>query len=94
MNFSRLASSAVKGGRWNQNLMVGDLPGGPVVKNLPGNTGDAGSIPGLWNKIPTCLEATKPTRHNWGPCAATETRHAQILKKEPMVGLSETGQAV
>ena len=24
-----------------------DFPGGPVVKNLPVNTGDTGSIPGL-----------------------------------------------
>ena len=24
-----------------------DFPGGAVVKNLPGNTGDTGSIPGL-----------------------------------------------
>ena len=24
-----------------------DLPGGPVVKNLPANEGDAGSTPGL-----------------------------------------------
>ena len=27
-------------------------PGGPVVKNLPGNSGDSGSIPGLGTKIP------------------------------------------
>ena len=26
---------------------VSDFPGGPVVKNLPINTGDVGSIPGL-----------------------------------------------
>ena len=25
--------------------LTGDLPGGPVVKNLPANTGDTGSIP-------------------------------------------------
>ena len=24
-----------------------DFPGGPVVKNPPGNAGDTGSIPGL-----------------------------------------------
>ena len=29
-----------------------DFPGGPVVKNLPSNAGDAGSIPGLGTKIP------------------------------------------
>ena len=26
--------------------MYGDVPGGSVVKNLPANTGDTGSIPG------------------------------------------------
>ena len=29
-----------------------DLPGGPVVKNLTSNAGDAGSIPGQGTKIP------------------------------------------
>ena len=29
-----------------------DLPGGPVVKNLPSNAGDAGSIPGQGTKVP------------------------------------------
>ena len=39
----------------------GDFPGGPVVKNLPSNAGDVGSIPGWLTKIPTCRWATKPT---------------------------------
>ena len=30
----------------------GDFPGGPVVKNLPSDAGDAGSIPGRGTKIP------------------------------------------
>ena len=29
-----------------------DFPGGPVVKNLPSNAGDVGSIPGRGTKIP------------------------------------------
>ena len=29
----------------------GDFPGGPVVKNLPSNAGDAGAIPGRGTKI-------------------------------------------
>ena len=33
------------------------FPGGAVVKNLPANAGDTGSIPGLG--------ATKPVRHNY-----------------------------
>ena len=28
------------------------FPGGPVVKNLPANAGDAGSIPGRGTKVP------------------------------------------
>ena len=30
-----------------QKMVVLDFPGGPVVKNLPANAGDAGSLPGL-----------------------------------------------
>ena len=29
----------------------GDFPGGAVVKNLPANAGDAGSIPGLGRSL-------------------------------------------
>ena len=32
--------------------MLGDFPGGPVVKKLPFNAGDAGVIPGKRAKIP------------------------------------------
>ena len=35
-----------------RNGSVGDFPGGPVVKNLPYNAGDAGLIPGQGTKIP------------------------------------------
>ena len=31
---------------------LGGFPGVPVVKNLPANTGDMGSIPGWGTKIP------------------------------------------
>ena len=34
-----------------KNLERG-FPGGPVVKNLPSNAGDAGSIPGWWSWTP------------------------------------------
>ena len=30
----------------SKNQRVGDFPGGAVVKNLPANAGDTGSIPG------------------------------------------------
>ena len=46
-----------------------DFPGGPVIKNLPHNVGDAGSIPGQGTKI---LHATVQL----SPCAtATELAH-------------------
>ena len=32
-----------------------DLPGGPVVKNLPAGAGDTGLIPGLGTKIPHAM---------------------------------------
>ena len=33
-----------------------DIPGGPMVKNLPCNAGDMGSIPGQGTKIPHAAE--------------------------------------
>ena len=48
-----------------------DLPAGPVVKNLPYNAGDMGSIPGLGTKIPHsgeqlswCPTSAEPMGHN------------------------------
>ena len=40
---------------------VRDFPGGPVIKNLPANIGDSGSIPGWGAKIP----------HTWQPKTKT-----------------------
>ena len=40
----------------------GDVPGGPVVKNLPANAGDMGSIPGSGRFHMLC-RATKPVHH-------------------------------
>ena len=34
---------------------VQNFPGGPVIKNLPSNAGDMGSIPGQGTKIPMLL---------------------------------------
>ena len=64
----------------------GGSPGGPVVKNLPSSTGDAGSIPGQGAKIPhaagqlsLCATATEPARSRAcapqlerSPCAAAK----------------------
>ena len=46
-----------------------DFPGGPVVKNLPSNAGDTGSIPGRGTKIPRTvgqlsLCTLEPMHHN------------------------------
>ena len=43
-----------------QEVQCGDFPGGPVVKNLPCNAGDAGSIPGRGTKIPQAMEQLSP----------------------------------
>ena len=37
-----------------------DFAGGPVVKNLPSNAGDVGSIPGLGTKIPLTARQLSP----------------------------------
>ena len=36
--------------------LLRDFPHGPVIKNLPFNAGDAGSIPGWGIKIPRVIE--------------------------------------
>ena len=38
----------------------GDVPGGPVVKNLPSSAGDVGSIPGEGTKIPHAAGQLSP----------------------------------
>ena len=45
-----------------------DFPGGPVVKNLPYNAGDASLIP---VGDPTCCKTTKPTLQLLSPKATT-----------------------
>ena len=41
-----------------------NLPGGPVVKTSPSNTGDTGSIPGWGAKIPYALWLKTQNRNN------------------------------
>ena len=46
--------------RWNSLIFLlktQGIPGGPVIKNLPSNAGDMGSIPGWGTKI---SHAAKP----------------------------------
>ena len=38
--------------KYLEKYSLWDFPGGPVVKNLPYNAGDAGFIPGQGTKIP------------------------------------------
>ena len=48
-----------------------DFPGGPVVNNLPANSGDWG-LTTLAREDSTWLGATRPTYHNyWGRCIRT-----------------------
>ena len=49
------------------SVKIRDSAGGPVVKNLPSNAGDVGSIPGQGTKVPhvagqprPCAAATEP----------------------------------
>ena len=41
-----------------------DFPDGPVVKNLPPNAGDIGSIPGRGTKIPHATWQLRPLAEN------------------------------
>ena len=45
-----------------------DFPGSPVVKNLPSNAGDSGSIPGWGTKIPHAVGAIEPMPCTTGAC--------------------------
>ena len=55
--FEVTASETIGGGEEN-------IPGGPMVKNLPANAGDTGSIPGQRTKISHAVGQLSP-------CAAT-----------------------
>ena len=56
-------------------LAFGDLPGGPVVKNLPYKAGDLGSLSGRGAKTPHAVghlslpTATTEAGELWSPCA-------------------------
>ena len=76
--------------------MGGDFPGGPVVKNMPANTGDMSSVPGLGTKIPHATEQLRP-------CTTTSEPMMLLLKptcpricapqhKKPPQGEADTPQ--
>ena len=57
-----------------------DFPGGPVVKNLPSNAGDKGSIPGQGTKIPHASGPLSPHRNQRSPRATMKTQCSQKKK--------------
>ena len=66
----------------------GDFPGGPVVKNLPSNAGDVGSIPGQGIKTPHSkgqlspqATTTKPT--HFGALDLYQERRLRPATKPP-----------
>ena len=50
------------------------FPRGPVVKNLPSNAGDVGSITSQGAKIPCVNKATKPVHHNRDPAQSKKLK--------------------
>ena len=64
---------------------MGDSPDIPVVKNLPCNAGDVGSIPVRGTKIPRAMEQLNP-------CAATtEPAHQNYWARTPELQSPRTG---
>ena len=63
-------------------IRLGDLPGGPVVKNPHSNARDMGTTPGQGTKIPhavrqlslTCTTTEKPVHCNAEPSAAKKQK--------------------
>ena len=76
-------------GSLHLKMSGGDFPGGPVVKNLPYNGGDTGSIPGQGTKIPhaagqqSLCAANYRAHALWSLCATTreeKTRTPQLYR--------------
>ena len=55
----------------NFKISSQDLPGGPVVKNSPCNSGNAGLLPGQRTKISRTVEQRSPCTQLLSPCAPT-----------------------
>ena len=54
-----------------KSIPLGDFPGGPVVKNLPCNAGNVGSIPGRGTKTSQAAEQLSPGTQLENPCTTT-----------------------
>ena len=71
-----------------EKTVLGEFPGGPVVKNPSSSGGDAGSIPGRGTKIPHAVgqlslhaATTEPTRS--GACASQLERSPRAATEGP-----------
>ena len=73
--FLNVPASTHSSNHYNPDLksFTQGFPGGTVVKNLPANAGDTGSIL-VWED-PTCRGATKPARCNYWACALEPASH-------------------
>ena len=69
-------------------INYGDFPGGPVVKNLPYNAGDTGSLPDQGTKIP---HAAGQLSHNyWARAPKLESPHAANYRAHVLWSLRTT----
>ena len=71
------------------DTVLWDLPGGPLVKNLPCNARDAGSIPGRGTKISHAVEqlnrratTREPVHHNKGSRMTQQRSHVLQLRPD------------
>ena len=72
-------------------LKLRDSPGGPVVKNLPSNAGDVGSIPGWGTKIPHAAGQLSPRATTTELVRLNERAHVRQTT-EPIGSAARTPQ--
>ena len=63
VRISQVRLATIRKSEWSHCVKTDqpwDFPGGPVVKNLPYNAEDAGSIPGQGTKIPHAVRQLHP----------------------------------
>ena len=59
-----------------KNPPARDFPGGPVVRNLPCNAKDMGSVPGRATKTPHAMEQLSPCAQLESSSVASKTNAA------------------
>ena len=79
---SGIQGAASRGRKKSLRMVSWDFPSGPVVKNLPCNTGDTGLIL-VWEDH-TCLGAAKPCV----PLSPCSTREATAVRSPPTASKS------